>query len=229
MLHFIAQDADILSKCWCIFNAVQVLLPWRWLAKYHWFLLPLSLPTIHLFWWVRDPEIRQLRPSGWNYSCLLPGAVSRQSTCTVLAMLTVDELWSRNYTRTSPIPLCWFFSLNFPGSARFSAFYFPGWKPLYFKWLLTRGKDLRYVGLSCNVLQSHQLFQGAVPSLSIGFVFLVSSWFLRSFSLNNFSFPEAFSLTSKLSLKFSMEISAFAKLSHLRKSIVNAVGNSPAH
>lgn len=172
---------------------------------------------------MRDPEIGQLRPSGWNCSCLLPSAVSRQSTCTVLAMLTVDELWSRNHTSTSPIPLCWLFSLNFPGSGRFSACYFPSWKPLYFKCLLTPGKYLRYVGLP---YKAHQLFRELCPPYLLD----LFSWPpYTSFSLNNFLLPEVFSLISKLSLNFSMEISAFAKLSHLRKSIVNAVGNNHVH
>lgn len=140
-------------------------------------------------------HITQLRPSGWNCSCLLLGAVSRH-TCTMLSMLTVDELWSRNHTRASPIPLCWFFSLNFPGSGRFSACYFPGWKPLYLKRLLTPGKDLRYVGLSCNALESSPTLSGscALPVCWIcflGFYILAFLWITFHFQRCFLSFQNS--------------------------------------
>lgn len=139
-------------------------------------------------------HLRQLRPSGWNCSCLLPGAVSRQSTCAVLAMLTVDELWSRNHTRTSPIPLCWFFSLNFPGSGRFSACYFPGWKPLYLKRLLTPGKAWGMWACPAMPYKAHNSFRELCPPYLLD---LCSCLLYSSFSL-----LEVFSLISKLSLKF---------------------------
>lgn len=134
--------------------------------------------------------IRQLRPSGWNCSCLLSGAVSRRSTCMLLAVLTADELWSRNHTRTSPIPLCWFFSLNFPGSDRFSACCFPGWKPLYLEWLLTLGKGLRYVDLSCKVLQSPLTPSGSC-ALPICWIYFLG-FHILAFLWTTFDFQRCF-------------------------------------
>lgn len=141
-------------------------------------------------------HIRQLWPSGWDCSCLLPGAVSGWSTCTVLAVLTAGELCSRNHTRTSPIPLCSLFSLNFPGSGRFSACCLPGWKPLYLEWLLTLGKDLRYVGLSCQVLQSPQTLSGSCALsifriLFLGFPILAFLWITFHFQRCFLSFQNS--------------------------------------